>query len=138
MKLSGIVGLAALAGIIEALPTVGSGSASIEARDAQCSPPGEHKCALMIWATVGMNGQGATVVDGSCKDIRAKAKYDTGKGKGFSADLTTTYGPHLYMGAAYIGVNNLDAVTYQYKGQSYTGKDCNKLSPNLFQCNFAC
>jgi len=77
-------------------------------------------------------------MDGNCKEIATEAKYGTGKGKGFNADYTTTYGPHLKMTAGIIGVNQFDGVFYSYNGREPTRDGCRMLNSNAYQCDFSC
>lgn len=117
---------------------------------------------MIVWVRVSSNGlnlgtgvgRGIEVVGGNCDSIAANGKL---KADGsWSADITTTYGPHLYFGAWNLGVGTIAGVTYQYNGKSYEQKHCKTFQqkdgwrimdiPGLFgargvdaiQCDFDC
>ncbi|KAH3904685.1 hypothetical protein HBI56_214970 [Parastagonospora nodorum] len=169
MKFPVVLVLAALANVIQAFPVVESRSPSLEARGGiKCNPPGEHRCAAIVWVTIQSNGldlgtgtsRGVQVVGGNCDNIIASGKLIRGdggsKGRGWSADFTTTYGPHLYIGITNLGIRTISGVRFQYNGKSYEQKHCKGFQdhdswrimdvPGLvgsraidaMQCNFDC
>lgn len=117
-----------------------------------CRAPGAHKCAVIVWASLGSlgikgsttGGRGVNVVGGNCDNIIASGGVHPDN-PGFSADITTTYGPHLYFGANTIGLRNIGGVRYQYLGRSYQQSDCfntggtsGTFAVDAIQCNFDC
>lgn len=160
MKLSSILSMAALASVIEAspievnevlAPTIhDSFLTAFQTRDVKCSGPGQHKCAVIVWALLFSNGlpsgttggRGVKVVGGNCDNIVASGSLKaSGGGNGWSADFTTTYGPHLYFGANNIGIRTMSGVRFQYNGHSYTQGDCfdaRGANYDAIQCNFDC
>lgn len=62
-------------------------------------------------------GRGVRVVGGNCDNIIASGSLKNNGG--WSADYTTTYGPHLYFGANNLGVNTISGVRFQYNGKRY-------------------
>ncbi|KAM0281885.1 hypothetical protein ACHAO9_010513 [Fusarium lateritium] len=156
MKLSNILTAWAFGVTVQAAPTdAGPDSlvSPVNQRDVQtCRSPGAHKCAVIVWASLSsfgikgstVGGSGVNVVGGSCDSIIAAGalKRDS---PGFSADFTTTYGPHLYFGANSIGLRNIGGVRYQYNGKSYTQGNCfntggtsGLMGVDAIQCNFDC
>ena len=125
---------------------------SFQKRDGNCKPPGAHKCAVIVSASVAPTGikgaptgsDGVQVVGGSCDNLIASGKLQRNS-PGFSADYTTTYGPHLYFGADWIGTGNMHGIRFQYNGASYTQKDCvnrdgssGLQAKDIVQCDFYC
>jgi len=117
-----------------------------------CHAPGDHKCAVIVWASLAsfgikgstVGGSGVKVVGGNCDNIIASGGLQRNS-PGFSADYTTTYGPHLYFGASTIGIGNIGGVRYQYNGASYTQGNCFNTGGtsglqgvDAIQCNFDC
>jgi len=107
-----------------------------QARDVKCDPPGPQRCAIIVWVRISSNGldlgtntgRGLEVVGGTCDSIKADGKLVPGGG--WSADITTTYGPHLYFGAYNLGIRTIAGVTYQYNGKSYEQKHCKTFQEN--------
>ncbi|KAH7186230.1 uncharacterized protein B0J16DRAFT_320976 [Fusarium flagelliforme] len=153
MKLNNILGLSALVSVAQAAPTEIEGGQLLRARDVNtCRAPGQHRCAVIVWAslaTLGLpgstvGGSGVNVVDGACGTIIAAGKLKRDS-PGFSADFTTAYGPHLYFGANSIGLRNIGGVRYQYNGRSYKQENCfstagtsGTMAVDAIQCNFDC
>jgi hypothetical protein len=125
---------------------------SFQTRDGNCRAPGAYKCAVIVTASLvslGIKGSitgsdGVQVVGGSCDNIIASGELQRNS-PGFSADYTTTYGPHLYFGASSIGIGFITGVEFQYNGASYTQDDCFSAdgssglrAEDIVQCDFAC
>lgn len=117
-----------------------------------CRSPGAHKCGLIVssWLTANglpngtQGGKNINVVNGDCDTIVSKNNVGP-KSPGFSGTIDTIYGTTLYFGADSIGLSNIRGISFQYRGQSKTQKDCNCRSDNkglkagtTCQCNFDC
>ncbi|KAF5551826.1 hypothetical protein FNAPI_7294 [Fusarium napiforme] len=153
MKLSNVSSACALASAVQAAPADAGADLTILPRDVNtCRSPGAHQCAVIVWASLASfgipgsttGGSGVKVVGGSCDNIIADGKLKRDS-PGFSADFTTTYGPHLYFGANTIGLRNIGGVRYQYRGKSYnqgncfnTGGTSGTMAVDAIQCNFDC
>ncbi|KAF4943319.1 hypothetical protein FSARC_14948 [Fusarium sarcochroum] len=153
MKLSNVLGACALSSAVQAAPADAGVDSTIFPRDVStCRSPGAHQCAVIVWASLASfgiqgsttGGSGVKVVGGSCDSIIADGKLKRDS-PGFSADFTTTYGPHLYFGANTIGLRNIGGVRYQYGGKSYnqgncfnTGGTSGTMAVDAIQCNFDC
>lgn len=104
MQLPALLSMASLFAATQAAPLM-------EARDVNtCRAPGAHKCAVIVWAVLSpalgsngkspiastVGGKGLKVVGGNCDSLIANGGLKADN-PGWSADITTTYGPHLYL-----------------------------------------
>ncbi|KAF2479179.1 hypothetical protein BDY17DRAFT_51015 [Neohortaea acidophila] len=142
--------LLGVAGVAMALPT---SDASLVKRAGPCRDPGEYTCAVITAASASslgimgttVSGGGVSIVGGSCQNILYSGQLQDDS-PGFSAQFVTTYGPTLYYGANFIGLSDIEGISFQYDGHSYTqANDCFSYNNDHFpyeesvvQCNFPC